>query len=101
MKLISMTNFVLEQKENNKIDLQQRFINSYNYANFLKQPLDLGMFVTCDEHTKLEKVLFCNFKYSINTIKEIIDSSKIIEDLITCSKLDFILTENALKQIGL
>ena len=55
MKLISMTDFVLEQSE--KIKKEKYGIESYyntmqvsiNYANFLKQPLNLGMFVPCDE----------------------------------------------------
>ena len=53
MKLISMTSFVLEQ---NKI--LETYVNHLrkplfercvNYANFLKQPLKLEMFVPCDE----------------------------------------------------
>ena len=56
MKLISMTDFVLEQKQ--KISFNEStFINTElislekirNYANFLKQPLKLEMFVPCDE----------------------------------------------------
>ena len=53
MKLISMTDFVLEQKINRDIDLQQRFINSYRYATFLKRPLTLGMFVPCDDDSNV------------------------------------------------
>ena len=46
MKLISMTDFVLEQ------DLEFKPTRTYkelviNYANFLKQPLELWMFVPC------------------------------------------------------
>ena len=40
MKLISMTDFVLQDNGN---------ILNMEYANFLKQTLELGMFVTCDE----------------------------------------------------
>ena len=47
MKLISMTDFVLEQCENNKSCVQFENL-CYNYANFLKQPLKLEMFVPCD-----------------------------------------------------
>ena len=50
MKLILMTDFVFGQKERKDIDLAQRFINSFNYANFLKQPLTLEMFIPCDEN---------------------------------------------------
>ena len=50
-----MTDFVLEQNE--KIKKEKYGIESYystmqvsiNYANFLKQPLNLGMFVPCDK----------------------------------------------------
>jgi len=49
MKLISMTDFVLEQAKENGIDSHETALNSYNYANFLKQPLELWMFVPCDE----------------------------------------------------
>lgn len=44
MKLIPMTDFVLEQHEQ-CISSNGR---TYNYAKFLKQPLTLGMFVPCD-----------------------------------------------------
>lgn len=56
MKLISCTNFVLEQKQKMKepedgfnIEKYNFIINVCNYANFLKQPLTLGMFVPCDK----------------------------------------------------
>ena len=57
MKLISMTDFVLEiQSEIGTADYQvvawQTKIHGYDrilkYAHFLKQPLTLGMFVPCD-----------------------------------------------------
>lgn len=53
-RLISMTDFVLEQKELMKeseqgfnIEKYDFIINTCNYANFLKQPLNLSMFVPC------------------------------------------------------
>lgn len=53
MKLISMTDFILEQNkilEKYKNHLRRPlFERCVNYANFLKQPLNLGMFVPCDE----------------------------------------------------
>lgn len=58
MKLISMTDFVLnEQKETSikEMDLSfsdrslKKLSRIYRYANFLKQPLKLEMFVPCDE----------------------------------------------------
>jgi len=52
-KLISMVDFVLEQfKEllSWKISEQIYILRVTEYANFLKQPLKLGMFVPCDEN---------------------------------------------------
>lgn len=46
-KLISMTDFVLEQNKFNLYKNSEEEIR--NYANFLKQPLEKGMFVPCDE----------------------------------------------------
>ena len=47
MKLISMRDFVLEQ--DNKASLGGTYDKIVRYANFLKQPLTLGMFIPCDE----------------------------------------------------
>lgn len=51
-KLISMTDFVLERNQRMQNGLVRRINSEYNkiihYANFLKQPLTLGMFVPCD-----------------------------------------------------
>lgn len=50
--LIGMTDFALEQIEKLKrseINILQFRNNIGNYANFLKQPLTLGMFVPCDD----------------------------------------------------
>jgi hypothetical protein len=50
MKLIPMTDFVLEQYEQFKKDGNpQRIVTISRYANFLKQPLSLDMFVPCDD----------------------------------------------------
>jgi hypothetical protein len=58
-KLISMCDFVLEQNTLNKGQysgnrsqdkLIELYSNIYNYAKFLKQPLELWMFVPCDEN---------------------------------------------------
>lgn len=53
MKLISMIEFVLEQSikrsvDNWPIETEDYFNRCEAYANFLKQPLNLGMFVPCD-----------------------------------------------------
>jgi len=47
-KLISMTDFVLEQMKNTET-LKDNFVKTAAYANFLKQHLELWMFVPCDE----------------------------------------------------
>jgi hypothetical protein len=50
--LTSMTDFVLEQIElnNKKINDDSRTLDIIdNYAQFLKTPLSLGMFIPCDE----------------------------------------------------
>lgn len=52
MKLISMTDFSLDQSSklmNLEINILQFRNNILNYAKFLKQPLELWMFVPCDE----------------------------------------------------
>lgn len=51
-KLISMTDFVFEQKKRSfygQIESSEILQTIYNYTEFLKQPLTLGMFVPCDE----------------------------------------------------
>lgn len=64
MKLISMTSFVLEQRmtsqEVNAASFQQiqnhistYYDKVYAYAQFLKQPLTLGMFVPTDEEGRI------------------------------------------------
>ena len=52
MKLISMTDFVLDQSQNAPLEdyhqVNETFVNKVvSYAYFLKQPLTLGMFVPC------------------------------------------------------
>jgi len=53
MKLISMVDYVLEQEvklyEDETGFLNDRLVNIFRYANFLKKPLELGMFIPCDE----------------------------------------------------
>jgi len=51
MKLISMTDFVLEENKQlkNAPDAYEQYCNIVNYANFLKQPLKYWMFIPCDE----------------------------------------------------
>lgn len=55
MKLISMTDFVLQENKGGQqinsitTQLHQELRRIKKYANFLKQPLKLEMFVPCDE----------------------------------------------------
>jgi hypothetical protein len=60
MKLISMTDFVLEQSK--KSIKTFRFCNCEKYANFLKQTLELWMFVPCDEDGNVldEQMIFAS-----------------------------------------
>lgn len=44
-----MTDFVLEQEKLNQKNTSRLACLCANYAQFLKQPLTLGMFVPCDE----------------------------------------------------
>lgn len=79
MKLISMTDFVLNQKQSESFN-EKTFINESlislekirNYANFLKQPLNIGMFVPCDddgnifEEPKIEDYFDDGFNFEFN-----------------------------------
>ena len=124
MKLISMTDFVLEQYEQ-CISSTGR---TYNYAMFLKQPLELWMFIPCDEEGNVleeksifnttdedyifnsddfdkyqqakERCLFEGFEFieSLKLINCNLNEFKKIEDLV---KYDLQLTKTAIKQLGL
>lgn len=72
MKLISMTDFVLQQEDlfdlNNSLgrefELRIRYNNNFKYAKFLKQPLKLEMFVPCDEDGEALEQPKCNICYT-------------------------------------
>ena len=49
MKLISMTNFILSDKVKSTLEYEQSYKMIRSYANFLKQPLKLEMFVPYDD----------------------------------------------------
>lgn len=131
MKLISMTDFVLDI--NTKIEADEIFELFgtdliFNYAKFLKQSLKLEMFVNSDdEYVQIignpkkftqNTILFENIRiaraskhilniYINENIAVVYDedygefrASKTIDDLANLRN-DIILTENALKQIGL
>jgi hypothetical protein len=54
-KLISMTDYVLH-KNRVKEDSDTAIFKVTNYANFLKQPLELWMFVPCDENGNVSEI---------------------------------------------
>lgn len=131
MKLISMTDFVLNFKGNTAISHKafEFARKSKNYANFLKQPLTLGMFVPCDQEGNVlrypiskggsfinaelcayekaeEKVLFKGFKwkedYALNENKDVyVDEEWVLLNINVESLVEFDLelTESAIKQI--
>jgi hypothetical protein len=64
-----MTDFVLEQAMSTKTILN-RFMEVQNYANFLKQPLELWMFVPCDENGNVLEAPECYGKKYTDDIPE-------------------------------
>jgi len=123
MKLISMTDFVLEQTKDNNKQRLYKYSDIVCYAKFLNQPLKLEMFVSKNE----ENILFNGFefmdsqKHSVNNniklsvspyglnnerllLTKLNEQNKFhtwfqlftIEDLIQC---DLKLTPNAIKRI--
>lgn len=63
MKLTSMVNFVLQQ---DITDIKQRD-SIVKYANFLRQPLKLEMFVPCDENGNvLQEPKKTNYQVDVN-----------------------------------
>ena len=93
MKLISMTAFVLEQENYLDITNKQKLELIINYANFLKTPLKLEMFVG-------ENPIFV-FQFMFRDWDESDMENSTIEDLLTDDFMDYELTESAIKQLGL
>lgn len=56
MRLINMSDYVIDKTKSGLNDASSLCVDFYNYANFLKQPLNLGMFVPCDEDGNALKV---------------------------------------------
>ena len=126
MKLISMTDFVLQNQ--GKVLNSELGVLACNYAKFLKQPLKLEMFVTCDENGNVlenpfkeggrpargvfdkykkakEKVLFEGFTYNseIESVERIEDGSLWgidVDDLVKYTIEDMIQCELKLTQIS-
>ena len=94
--LKSMVDFVLEQAKNDLTGTHS-FLNCYNYANFLKQPLTLGMFEVENQLFQCElfhEAILCEG----HNVESIVKNLKRVEDLLFMSPT---LTETAIKQIGL
>ena len=116
MKLSSMTDFVLEQG-GASVESDLFYFLCSNYAQFLKQPLTLGMFVPCVDNEVFnyskhggkeqykqakERVLFEGFNQDYIVIPTfLVNFKKTVEDLISISYLEITLTPSAIKQIGL
>ena len=116
--LISMTDYIIQQHEQ-CISSTGR---TYNYAKFLKQPLELWMFIPCDEDGNVLQVPI--FKNTLNSDKHhslweeyrqakerclfeelsekdakfVLHANENIEDLI---EFNLQLTQTAIKQLGL
>jgi hypothetical protein len=73
-RLISMTDFVLDYASvlavvDNFKDLSKVTNSIFNYANFLKQPLKLSLFVPCDEYDNvLEEPEYSVVNYGFSSI---------------------------------
>lgn len=80
MKLISMVDFVLT-RDMARSNSENALCEIENYANFLKQPLTLGMFVPCDEEGNfLELIEYENWEgYNEDYNLYIIEYEKAIE----------------------
>ena len=133
-RLISMTDFVLEQTKNAPIEeynqVNETFVSKVvNYANFLKQPLKLEMFVPCDENGNVldpsdafrscekgflygkakERVLFKGFNCNEDLSKLIHNDLNLVinvnflefKNMEELAKYKLELTPTAIKQIGL
>lgn len=96
MKLIPMTDFVLQEEKKGlqNTDRHLRFEKILKYAKFLKKPLKLEMFVPCDEDGNI--ILF---EFSTNKIA--------LDDRDYCDKLEMfekakakVLFKNFIKKVG-
>jgi len=68
-KLISMTDFVLEQDK--KASLGGAYDKIVRYAKFLKQSLTLGMFVPCDENGNVLEEINEDYPNNVEYFEEI------------------------------
>lgn len=93
MKLISMIDFVLESiSKFNTYESEENLNSIVKYANFLKQPLKLEMFLG-------EDAIFI-FQWEFKQWDDSDMENQKIEDLLN-DDLIYVLNDNAIKQIGL
>lgn len=93
MKLISMTDFVLESiSKFNTYESEENLNSIVKYANFLKQPLKLEMFIG-------EDAIFI-FQWEFKEWNDLDMENQKIEDLLN-DDLIYVLKDNAIKQIGI
>lgn len=99
MKLISMTDFILEQQiyynetalqaewgDNSRIGFTDKIIR---YAKFLKQPLELWMFAPCDENNNIvEYPLICD-NQSIKMLKYIDAKERVLFEGFTVERAEW------------
>jgi hypothetical protein len=115
-KLITMTDFVLLMRESEDKDNIRRFWACERYAKFLKQPLELWMFIPCDKegnaleypayYNEIETVVFsrekecCLFEFdkAFLLFSKIDLENQTVEDLLS-DDYGYILTPAATKQI--
>jgi hypothetical protein len=122
MNLISMSDFVVEMRKNKKKDNGLRFWACEKYVKFLKQPLELWMFVPCDEDGNVleepelynevceyqkakERCFFEGFEYKkalfFTENKELFWHGKLHGNVESLTKYNLKLTQTAIKQLGL
>lgn len=106
-KLIPMTDFVLEQREHqNKIDSNVLTV-IYNYANFIKQPNELWMFVPCDKDGNIledcavtnEDEQYYHFLYEQAKERCLFEGFEVIEDKYYHTKREIIYLPNTQIQV--
>jgi len=110
-KLIPMTDFVLEQNES-ELTTRHCFIICLNYAKFLKQPLELWMFVPCDkdgnvlkfdypQNKAFDDVAQIEFEKQYQQAKErcLFEGFEIIEDKYYSTKREVIYLPNTKIQV--
>ena len=125
-----MTSFVLQQANYTDVsNISEKYATIWNYANFLKQPLKLEMFVPCDDEgnvldpsdafrscekgfvysTAKERVLFTGFNCNEDLSKLIHNDLNLVinvnflafKNMEELAKYKLELTPTAIKQIGL